>query len=99
MNAPWNKASQKRQGCQRQKKQALCITGPYRFREEQKSKLALRDGVRGRGGACGTRKVAEMSGYDYALLRALLLRHGFEDVVRIDDDLWHLNVIATRPAR
>jgi len=37
------------------------------------------------------------SGYDFAMLRALLLRHGFEDVVRVDDDPWHLNVIATRP--
>lgn len=37
------------------------------------------------------------SGYDFAMMRALLERHGFENVVRVDDDPWHLNVIATRP--
>ena len=38
------------------------------------------------------------SGYDFQTMRALLLRHGFVDVVRVDDDPWHLNVIATRAA-
>jgi predicted SAM-dependent methyltransferase len=39
------------------------------------------------------------SGYDFAMLRALLLRHGFKDVVRVDGDPWHLNVVATRPGK
>lgn len=36
------------------------------------------------------------SGYDFEMMRELLERHGFVDVVRVDDEPWHLNVLATR---
>ncbi|MEO1700362.1 MAG: methyltransferase domain-containing protein [Planctomycetota bacterium] len=36
------------------------------------------------------------SGYDFEMMRELLERFGFVDVVRVDDDPWHLNVLATR---
>lgn len=37
------------------------------------------------------------SGYDFESMRALLLKHGFEDVVRVETEPWHLSVLATRP--